>query len=596
MRLSDGQEVEASSPEAREVIRHSTAHVMAQAVCALFPGTKYAIGPAIEDGFYYDFDIGRPFTPEDLEAIEAKMREIIDANQEFVREELTREEGLKRFADQPYKVEIIESVEESEGAGPVVSIYRNGDWEDLCRGPHVLSTQRLVHFKLMRVAGAYWRGDEKRPMLQRIYGTAWENKSALANHLSMLEEAEKRDHRKLGRDLELFSWADEVGPAMALWHPKGAHVRKILEDLSRQLHLDHGYEPVYSPHIGKATLWETSGHLDFYRENMFPAMETEEAGEYFAKPMNCPFHVLIYRSRTRSYRELPLRLSELGTVYRYERSGVLHGLMRARCLTQDDSHIFCRPDQVVDELVKVIDFFRDLYGTVGMGPDRVRFSTKPEKYVGADELWEQAETAIPEALERAGIEFQVDAGDGAFYGPKIDIDVRDAIGRYWQVCTIQVDFQLPERFGLEYTDEDNHRVRPVMIHRALFGSVERFIGVLTEHYAGAFPTWLAPVQAVIIPIADRHADHAHVIAGKLRAIGARVEVDDSRETMQAKVRDAEMQKSPYMLVVGDKEIEQGTVAVRARGMGKPKYGVAFDDFLAEFQAEIAERELTHRYS
>lgn len=596
MRLSDGQEVEASSPEAREVIRHSTAHVMAQAVCALFPGTKYAIGPAIEDGFYYDFDIGRPFTPEDLDAIEAKMREIIDANQEFVREELSRDEGLKRFADQPYKVEIIETVEESEGAGPVVSVYRNGDWEDLCRGPHVLSTQRLIHFKLMRIAGAYWRGDEKRPMLQRIYGTAWENKSALANHLSMLEEAEKRDHRKLGRDLELYSWSDEVGPAMALWHPKGAHVRKILEDLSRQMHLDHGYEPVYSPHIGKATLWETSGHLDFYRENMFPAMETEEAGEYFAKPMNCPFHVLIYRSRTRSYRELPLRLSELGTVYRYERSGVLHGLMRARCLTQDDSHIFCRPDQVVDELVKVIEFFRALYGTVGMGPDRVRFSTKPEKYVGADDLWDQAETAIPEALERAGIEFQVDAGDGAFYGPKIDIDVRDAIGRYWQVCTIQVDFQLPERFGLEYTDEDNHRVRPVMIHRALFGSVERFIGVLTEHYAGAFPTWLAPVQAVVIPIADRHADHAHVVAGKLRAIGARVEVDDSRETMQAKVRDAEMQKSPYMLVIGDKEIDQNTVAVRARGMGKPKYGVGFDDFLAEFQAEIAERELTHRYS
>ncbi len=592
--LTDGRKVPADTDEARDVIRHSTAHVMAQAVCALFPGTKYAIGPSIEDGFYYDFDIGRPFTPEDIDAIETKMREIIKADQPFIREELSREEGLKRFADQPFKVEIIESVEESEDAGPEVSIYRNEGWEDLCRGPHLKSTGRIKAFKLMRIAGAYWRGDEHRPMLQRIYGTAWENKDALAAHLHMLEEAERRDHRKLGRELDLYSWADEVGPGMALWHPKGAILRKTLEDLSRQMHLDHGYDPVYSPHVGRSTLWETSGHLDFYRENMFPAMQhPDDSAEYIVKPMNCPFHVLIYRSRTRSYRDLPIRLSELGTVYRYERSGTLHGMMRARGLTQDDSHIFCRPDQVVDEVVGVIDFFRALYGTVGMAPDRVRFSTKPDKYVGSDELWDLAEAAIPQALERAGIEYSVDAGDGAFYGPKIDIDVRDSIGRYWQVATIQVDFNHPERFGLEYTDDDNVHKRPVMIHRALFGSVERFVGVLVEHYAGAFPTWLAPVQTVIVPIADRHNEATEKLAADLRARGVRVEVDDSRETMQSKVRDAEMQKVPYILVVGDKEIENGTVAVRVRGSGgKARFGLAFAEFADAIEREIAERTLT----
>jgi len=593
--LSDGRRIDAGSSEGREIMRHSTAHVMAQAVCVLFPGAKYAIGPAIENGFYYDFDIGRPFTPEDLESIDAKMREIIAAAQRFEREELSREAALQRFAEQPFKREIIESLEETEGAGPVVSVYRNGAWEDLCRGPHVASTKVLRSFKLMRVAGAYWRGDEHRPMLQRIYGTAWESKDRLAEHLTMLDEAERRDHRRLGRDLELYSWADEVGPAMALWHPKGAVVRTTLENLSREMHVARGYQAVFTPHIGRGTLWETSGHLDFYRDNMFPAMQTDEAGEYFAKPMNCPFHVLIYRSKTRSYRELPIRLSELGTVYRYERSGVLHGLMRARCLTQDDSHIFCRPDQVVDEIVGVVDFFRELYGTVGMGPDRVRFSTKPDKYVGADDLWELAEAAIPQALARAGIEYSIDAGDGAFYGPKIDIDIRDAIGRYWQVATIQVDFQLPERFGLEYTDEENVHRRPVMIHRALFGSVERFVGVLVEHYAGAFPTWLAPVQAVVVPIADRHNDYAEKIGNDLRARGVRTEVDDGRETMQAKVRDAEMQKVPYILVVGDKEVEAGTVAVRARGRGKAKFGVPFAEFAENLAEEIGARELAHRY-
>jgi threonyl-tRNA synthetase len=594
--LTDGRSVDASSSEGREVLRHSTAHVLAQAVTALFPGAKYAIGPAIEDGFYYDFDIGRPFTPEDLGTIESKMREIIAAGQPFIREEVSRDEGLKRFGDQPFKVEIIEGVEESEGGGQTVSIYKNNGFEDLCLGPHVENTKLIPAFKLMRIAGAYWRGDEHKPMLQRIYGTAWESKEALEQHLHMLEEAERRDHRKLGRDLDLYSWADEVGPGLALWHPKGAIVRKTLEDLSREMHLQFGYQPVFTPHVGRSTLWEVSGHLGYYRENMFPAMQTEDGAEYIAKPMNCPFHILIYRSRTRSYRDLPIRLSELGTVYRYERSGTLHGLLRTRGLTQDDSHIFCRPDQVVDELLGVIDFFRALYATVGMGPDRVRFSTRPEQSVGSDELWDLAQAAIPEALERAGIEFTVDEGDGTFYGPKIDIDVRDAIGRYWQVATIQVDLNLPERFGLEYTDEDNVHKRPVMIHRALYGSVERFVGVLVEHYAGAFPTWLAPVQTVLVPIADRHADHAAGLAERLRGQGVRVEVDDSRETMQLKVRNAEVQKVPYILVIGDKEIENATVAVRARGMGKARFGVPFDEFAGEITAEIGARELSPRYS
>ena len=594
--LTDGRSVDTSSPEGRHVLRHSTAHVMAQAVSSLFPGAKYAIGPAIEDGFYYDFDIGRPFTPEDLDAIDAKMREIIAEQQKFEHEALTRDEGLKRFADQPFKVEIIKGVEAAEGGGETVSVFRNDGWEDLCLGPHVEHTGLIPAFKLMRVAGAYWRGDEHNPMLQRIYGTAWESQEALEQHLHMLEEAERRDHRRLGRELDLYSWADEVGPGLALWHPKGALVRKTLEDLSREMHLQFGYQPVFTPHVGRSTLWEVSGHLGYYRENMFPAMEAEDGGEYIAKPMNCPFHILIYRSRTRSYRDLPIRLSELGTVYRYERSGTLHGLLRARGLTQDDSHIFCRPEQVVDELLGVIEFFRALYATVGMGPDRVRFSTRPEKSVGSDELWDLAQEAIPEALRRAGIDFTVDEGDGTFYGPKIDIDVRDAIGRYWQVATIQVDFNLPERFGLEYTDEDNMHKRPVMIHRALYGSMERFVGVLVEHYAGAFPTWLAPVQTVIVPIADRHAEHAAGLAGQLRAHGVRVDVDDSRETMQLKVRNAEVQKVPYILVVGDKEIENATVAVRARGMGKARFGVPFDEFAKEITAEIAGREPAPRYS
>ncbi|HEV3473614.1 MAG TPA: threonine--tRNA ligase [Actinomycetota bacterium] len=599
---ASGAEVEvvtADTDLGREVTRHSTAHVLAQAVLKLFPGAKYSIGPPIADGFYYDFEVERPFTPEDLERIEAEMKSIVKENQRFERAEVSREEALSLFSTQPYKIEIIEGVAadaegaEREGAeGEVISVYRNtanGDerFIDLCRGPHVPGTGRIKAFKLLRSSGAYWRGDEKRPMLQRIYGTAWESKQALEDYLHRLEEAEKRDHRKLGRDLELFSWPEEVGAGIAVWHPKGGMVRKILEDLAREMHLERGYEPVYTPHIGRSTLWEISGHLGWFRENMFPPMTADE-GEYFAKPMNCPFHILIYRSKTRSYRELPIRLSELGTVYRYERSGVIHGLLRARNFTQDDSHIFCRPDQVIDEMVGVADFFRDLYATVGLGPDEVHFSTRPDKAVGTAEQWDMAEEAIRRSLDAAGLEYKVAEGEGTFYGPKIDIHVRDAIGRLWQVCTIQVDFQLPERFGLTYTDEHGERVQPVMIHRALYGSIERFVGVLTEHFAGAFPTWLAPVQAAVVPIADRHADYARDVQRALAEHRIRVEVDDSDNTMGAKIRHHQLQKVPYMLVVGDSEAASKTVSVRRR-TGEETRDVALDDLTRKLVAEIESR-------
>jgi threonyl-tRNA synthetase len=595
--------VAANDELGREILRHSTAHVLAQAVLRLFPDAKYSIGPPIDDGFYYDFDVDRPFTPDDLDAIEAEMRRIIDSNQRFERDEIDRDEALKLFADQPYKIEIIEGVAEGADAleqqgasGEVISVYWNravGSTEaafvDLCRGPHLAGTGRIKAFKLLRSAGAYWRGDEHNKMLQRIYGTAWESKEALEAYLHRIEEAERRDHRRLGRELELYSWPDEVGPGLAVWHPNGAIVRKELEDLSRQMHLDKGYQPVFTPHIGKSTLWEISGHLGFYKENMYPAITLDEA-DYIAKPMNCPFHILIFKSKTRSYRELPIRYSELGTVYRYERSGTIHGLLRARGLTQDDSHIFCRPDQVVDELVGVIDFLRDLYGAVGLGPDRVRFATKPPKAVGAQELWDLAESAIPEALERAGLDYQVDAGDGAFYGPKIDVDVRDAIGRYWQMATIQADFQEPDRFELEFIDDHGERVRPVMIHRALYGSIERFVGVLVEHFAGAFPAWLAPVQSVVIPVADRHVDYAHSVRARMTERGIRAEVDESDNTMGAKIRHQQLQKVPYMLVVGDKEESAGTVSVRRR-TGTETRGVSVDDFIGKLAVEIDEKQV-----
>jgi threonyl-tRNA synthetase len=585
----------------REVLRHSTAHVLAQAVLRLFPDAKYSIGPPITDGFYYDFEVERPFNPEDVEAIEAEMRTIVKTNQRFERAEVSRDEALELFKDQPYKVEIIEGVAqgaealEQQGAeGEVISIYSNTEpgsdepaFVDLCRGPHLPGTGRIKAFKLLRTAGAYWRGDENRPMLQRIYGTAWENKQAMEDHLHRLDEAEKRDHRKLGRDLELYSWPEEVGSGLAVWHPKGATVRKELEDLARQMHLDFGYEPVYSPHIGKSNLWETSGHLGFYAETMFPPLTSEESN-YYLKPMNCPFHALVYRSKTRSYRELPVRLSELGTVYRHERSGVVHGLLRSRGFTQDDSHIFCRRDQVVDELMGVIEFMNALYGAVGFQPERIRFSTRPSKSVGTDEQWEEAERAIPEALDKAGLEYTIDEGDGTFYGPKIDVDVRDAIGRFWQLATIQVDFQTPDRFGLEFTDESGDRIQPVMIHRALYGSVERFVGVLVEHFAGAFPTWLAPLQVAIVPIADRHIDYGDEVLTRLKSKGVRAQVDTSDNTMKAKIRNQQLHKVPYMLVVGDNEAASQTVSVRRRD-GEETRGVRIDDFVESIAKEIAVR-------
>jgi threonyl-tRNA synthetase len=440
---------------------------------------------------------------------------------------------------------------------------------------------------LLRTAGAYWRGDESKPMLQRIYGTAWESKQALEDYLNRLEEAEKRDHRRLGRDLELFTWDEQVGPAIALWLPKGAYLRQELEDLIRQMVLDRGYEPVYTPHIGKASLWQTSGHLDYFAESMFPGMELE-GSHYYLKPMNCPFHILIFKNKTRSYRDLPLRLAELGTVYRYERSGVLHGLLRGRGFTQDDSHIFCRPDQVIDELVGCVEFFRDLYSYVGMAPDEVHFSTKPDKAVGTHEMWKLAEEAIAKALEKSGLEYKVAEGEGNFYGPKIDIHVRDAIGRLWQVCTIQLDFQLPERFELEYVDEHGERVQPVMIHRALYGSIERFTGVITEHFAGAFPTWLAPVQVALIPIADRHTAYAKLVADRLGERGVRVELDSSDNTMGAKIRHHQLQKVPYMLVVGDNEESSETLSVRKRS-GEEVRDVPVADFVDDLIEEIRTR-------
>jgi len=589
VKLSDGNEADLSSEEGREILRHSTAHVMAQAVCDLFPNTKYAIGPPIADGFYYDFDVGRAFTPEDLERIEARMGEIIAAKQPFHREELSREEALKRFADQPFKTEIIEGVDESEGAGgQAITVYRNDGWADLCRGPHVSDTAAIPAFKLLRIAGAYWRGDEHRPMLQRIYGTAWESREALDAYLARLDEAAKRDHRKLGRELDLFSFPEELGGGLLVWHPKGGALRKTLEDFSREINLSRGYEPVFSPHVARSVLWETSGHLAQYKDNMYPAMELEGA-DYYVKPMNCPFHVLIYKSKTRSYRDLPLRLFELGTVYRHERSGVLHGLMRVRGLTQDDSHIFCRRDQLVDEIIGVMELTLDIHNALGFGEPKIELSTKPGKAIGNEEMWAEATDALKSALDKWGKPYSVAEGEGAFYGPKIDFHFADAIGRYWQLTTIQVDFALPEAFDLQYAaGEDNALARPVMIHRAILGAVERVTGVLLEHYAGAFPTWLAPVQVVICPVADRHNEHCEGVAADMRSRGIRVEVDNRREKIGHKIRDAKLQKVPYILVIGDRDIEGGSAGVNPRD-GEEQRGVPLAEFTERVVEEIRTR-------
>ncbi len=555
-----------NTEEGRHVLRHSAAHVMAQAVLDLFPGATFAIGPPITDGFYYDFDIGRPFTPEDLERIETRMEEIIEIDQSFVRESLSIDDALELFSDHPFKSEIIRGVDEAEGAGASeVSIYRNDAFVDLCRGPHVPSTGRLKAVKLMRSAGAYWRGDENKPQLQRIYGTAWEDRKALRKYLNRLEEAAKRDHRKLGTELDLYSFPSDLGSGLAVWHPKGGLLRKEIEDYSRRTHLANGYEYVVSPHVAKADLWETSGHLQFYAEGMYPAMELDGGQQYYVKPMNCPFHILIYKSRGRSYRELPLRLFELGTVYRYERSGVVHGLLRARGFTQDDSHIFTTFEQMPNELQSLLDFVLMVLRDFGFNEFEADLSTRdPEKSIGSEELWAVAEASLAKALETAELPYQMAHGEGSFYGPKIDIHVKDAIGRRWQLSTIQLDFAQPENFGLTYTSTENVRERPVMIHRALLGSVERFVAVLVEHYAGAFPAWLAPVQATIVPVADRHQDYAFDVAAVLKDAGVRAEVDAADETVGEKIRRAITQKHPAVLVVGDRDVEDRTVGLRLR--------------------------------
>jgi threonyl-tRNA synthetase len=567
----------------RAVLRHSAAHVLAQAVLDLYEGATFAIGPPITDGFYYDFDIGRPFTPDDLERIEARMAEIIAAGQPFVRESLGIDSALQLFTDQPYKTEIIEGVEAGEGVDEgVVTVYRNNGFVDLCRGPHVPTTDRLAAVRLLRTAGAYWRGDEHKAQLQRIYGTAWESPKALDAYLERLEEAERRDHRRLGTELDLYSFPSELGSGLAVWHPKGGVLRKTIEDYSRRTHEAFDYEYVVSPHVAKAELWETSGHVDFYADAMYPAMELDHGQRYFVKPMNCPFHILIYQSRSRSYRELPLRLFELGTVYRYERSGVVHGLFRARGFTQDDSHIFTTVEQLPNELQNLLDFVLMVLRDFGFEEFQADLSTRdPEKFQGEVELWDIAEEALEQALQTAELPYEIAEGEGAFYGPKIDIHVRDAIGRRWQISTLQVDFAQPENFDLHYADSSNHRSRPVMIHRALLGSIERFVGVLVEHYAGAFPGWLAPIQATVVPVADRHNDYAMEVRDALRAAGLRPEVDMSDETVGEKIRRAITDKHPAVIVVGDRDIEAGTVGLRFRGDDAERRGIGLDAAVAE---------------
>jgi threonyl-tRNA synthetase len=590
--LHEGDEaaiITANTQEGRHVLRHSTAHVMAQAVTQLWPGAKFAIGPPIDDGFYYDFELpgGATFTEADLERIEERMREIVAADQRFVREEHSIEEGLELFADQPYKREIIEGVDSSEGAGDgVVSAYRNsGEFVDLCRGPHVPSTSRLGAFKLTKVAAAYWRGDEKRPQLQRIYGTAWEDEKALKAHLTMLEEAEKRDHRKLGVELDLFSFPSEIGSGLAVFHPKGGTIRRLMEDFSRRRHVAAGYDFVNSPHISKGHLFETSGHLHFYRDAMYPPMELEHS-EYWLKPMNCPFHCLIFQARGRSYRELPLRMFEFGSVYRFEKSGVVHGLTRVRGMTQDDAHIFCTKEQATEELDSLLTFVLDLLADYGLSDFYLELSTKPaEKVIGTDEEWEEATETLREVGLRRGLELVLDEGGGAFYGPKISVQARDAIGRTWQLSTIQVDFQGPQRFGLEYSAADGTRQRPIMIHRALFGSVERFFGVLLEHYAGAFPAWLSPVQVRVLGVRNDHDEHAAKLVRQLEGEGFRADLVEADEPLGARIRRAKLEKIPYVLVVGDDDVANGTVGVNARGSDRPERGVTVGDFVERLRDE-----------
>ncbi|HUK57327.1 MAG TPA: threonine--tRNA ligase [Nitrospiria bacterium] len=574
-----------SSPEGQEVFRHSSAHIMAQAVKELFPKAKLAIGPPIEDGFYYDFDLGRPFTPEDLEKIERKMKEISSARYSFERKTLSKTDAIRFFEAQgePYKIELIRELPENE----TITVYEQGPFTDLCRGPHVLSTQHVPAFKLLTSAGAYWRGDERNPMLQRIYGTSFPSQEALDQHLKRLEEIKRRDHRRLGRDLDLYNVMDEIGPGLVIWHPKGAQIRKQIEDFWREQHQRHGYDFVYSPHIARLDLWRQSGHLDFYRENMYAPMSIEGI-EYELKPMNCPFHIMIYKSHLRSYRDLPIRFAELGTVYRYERSGVLHGLLRVRGFTQDDAHLFCRPDQIEQEILKVLDLTVLTLKTFGFSEYEIYVSTRPEKAVGSPENWERATSALESALKTKGMAYRIDPGEGVFYGPKIDLKIKDALGRSWQCTTVQVDFNLPQRFNLSYIGEDGKEHQPIMIHRALMGSIERFFGVLIEHYAGAFPLWLAPVQVKVMPITDQQHGYANEVSRRLTETGFRVETDPRNEKIGLKIREAEMAKVPYMVILGAREAQSGKLSVRKRS-GDNLGEVDVNAFIDRLKGEVDQR-------
>jgi threonyl-tRNA synthetase len=610
--LTDGDDIEPvniASDDGRYIMRHSAAHVMAQAVQQLFPDAKLGIGPPVENGFYYDFDVDRPFNPDDLKAIEGRMRQIVRQGQRFSRRVVTDEQAYEELADEPYKLQLIglkghgsgsldfELSEGVEVGGPELTIYDNLDphtgelrWKDLCRGPHLPTTRQIPAFKLMRSGGAYWRGSEQNPQLQRIYGTAWESRERQDEYLKFLEEAEKRDHRKLGAELDLFSFPAEIGSGLAVFHPKGGLVRKILEDYSRRRHEEAGYDFVNTPHITKSELFEISGHLDWFGENIFPPMELEGA-KYYLKPMNCPMHILIYRSRGRSYRELPLPLFEFGTVYRYEKSGVVHGLTRVRGLTMDDAHIFCTREQAGAELRRLLTFVLDLLRDYGLDDFYLELSTRDEekeKFVGSDEDWEQATEELQLAAEESGLELVADPGGAAFYGPKISVQARDAIGRTWQLSTIQVDYNLPKRFGLEYQAADGTRQQPIMIHRALFGSIERFFGILVEHYAGAFPPWLAPVQVVGIPVADAHVPYLDRVAALLREHDIRVEVDSSDDRMQKKIRTAQRQKVPYMLIAGDEDVAAEAVSFRYRD-GTQNNGVPIAQAVAEIVAAVRDR-------
>ncbi|KPL90265.1 threonine--tRNA ligase [Herpetosiphon geysericola] len=587
-------------------LRHSTAHVLAQAVLEIFPEGKIAIGPPVENGFYYDFDLPRPLTPDDLKDIEAKMRKIIKAKHRFAYREVSADEARELFKDQPYKLELLAGLAKGEdeygekaAADTIISTYKHDSFEDLCKGPHVESLSEIPAngFKLLRVSGAYWRGDEKRPMLQRIYGTVWPSKEELDHYLWQQEEAKKRDHRKLGRELGLFTFSQKVGAGLPLWLPKGAILRDVLERFLRQAQIDRGYLPVVTPHMGKIDLYKTSGHWYTYRDGIFPPMseianddpENPEGEIYLLKPMNCPHHIEIYASEPRSYRDLPLRLAEFGTVYRYEHSGELTGLLRVRSFTVDDSHLFVTPDQLEAEFLKVVDLILFVFGTMGLKDFQARVGLREvgnPKYIGSDEVWEKAQNAIINAAEKKGLNYVVVEGEAAFYGPKLDFIFRDVLGRQWQLGTVQVDYNLPERFEIEYTGEDGQKHRPIMIHRAPFGSIERFVGTLIEQYAGAFPVWLAPVQVTLVPITDRHVAYAESVAAKLNAQGLRVEVDASNNRMNAKIRDAQKLKIPYMLVVGDKEEENGAVAVRQRA-GGDLGSISVDEFIVRIKDEVA---------